>query len=78
MVGVVNSQGLQQPVESTQLAEEGIPAETEETAIRDCRCSGFSGCWHTGKCFAHIALVQMRTLGVRGLRGAYTVMSLSW
>lgn len=30
MVGVVNSQRLEEPVERTQLAVEGIPAETRE------------------------------------------------
>lgn len=29
VVGVVNSQGLQKPVEGTELAEEGLPAKTE-------------------------------------------------
>lgn len=29
VVGVVDSQGLQKPVEGTELAEEGLPAKTE-------------------------------------------------
>lgn len=33
MVGVVNSQGLQEPVEGTELAEEGFPVKTERGSI---------------------------------------------
>ena len=66
MVGVVDSQGLQEPVEGTELAEEGLPAKTEEgCTVGSCwncilhhnghrdSCAGFQLERH-GKCFPYL------------------------
>lgn len=48
MAGAVDSQGLQKPVEGTELAEEGLPAKTEGrrgaggSTVRSCGTTSFT------------------------------------
>lgn len=53
MVGVVNSEGLQKPVEGAELAEEGFPARTERGgAVGSCQNNAPHNYGNRGSCYA--------------------------